>query len=246
MAPKKKTVKKTTKRSSSARSTAGNTKKSTRMSHEMIDRKTVGLLKTPAMMRDPRVRKFWKTPSFYFGFVVIILGVLLLLNKSWWLAAMVNGRPIYRWDLNKVMTARFGQQTLEGVISEQLIGMEADKAGVKIEQAELDAKIAEIMKGFGENVKLEDLLQMQGMSKEDFEKQLRLQLTVERILGKDVAVTDEDVANYIASNSAFMTATDEASLAEEAREAIRTQKINDKVQTWFAELKSKANILRFL
>lgn len=212
----------------------------------MIDTKTADLLKAPAMMRDPKVRNFWKTPSFYVGLLVIAVVAVLLMNKSWWLAAMVNGKPIYRWDLNKVMAARFGQQTLEGIISEQLIGMEAQKAGVKIEQAELDAKIAEIMKGFGENVKLEDLLQMQGMSKEDFEKQLKLQLTVERILGKDVAVSDEDVANYIASNSAFMTATDEASLNAEAREAIRTQKINDKVQNWFAELKSKASILRFL
>lgn len=222
------------------------TKKSTRTAHKMIDTKTTDFLKAPAIMRDPKVRTFWKTPSFYIGFLVLALVGVLLLNKSWWLAAMVNGRPIFRWDLNKTMAARFGQQTLEGMISEQLIADEAKKTGVTIEKSELDAKIAEIMKGFGENVKLEDLLQMQGMSKEDFEKQLRLQLTVERILGKDVAVSDEEVAGYIASNSAFMTATDEASLNTEAREAIRTQKINDQVQNWFTELKAKAKILRFL
>lgn len=200
----------------------------------------------PAFVKDPAVRNFWKTPSFYIGLVVIALVALLALNKSWWLAAVVNGKPVFRWDFNRVMTQRFGQQTLENMISEQLIAEEGVKSGVVISQKDVDAKVQEIVKGLGENVKIEDLLKFQGMTKADFEKQLRLQMMMEKILAKDLAITEDDVNNYIASNSALMTATDEASLKDEAREAIRSQKIGEKMQTWFTELKEKAKILRFL
>ncbi len=257
MAPKKKVAKKVTKRavaakattvkSSSAKATTGKTKKPTRSVHEMIDTKTAGLVSKPAMMlKDPKVQNFWKTPSFYIGVVVLVLLGVLLLNKSWWLAAMVNGKPVFRWDLNKTMTARFGQQTLEGIISEQLIADEAKKQGVNVSQKEIDAKVAEIVKGLGEGVSIDDLLKYQGMTKPDFEKQLRMQMMVERILGKDVTVSDLEVSDFIASNSATMSATDEAAMKEEARTAVKSQKVSEKLQQWFADLKAKAKILRFL
>ena len=48
----------------------------------------------------------------------------------------------------------------------------------------------DLVKTLGPDVKLDDLLKYQGMTKTDFENQIRLQLTVEKILGKDVAVAE--------------------------------------------------------
>jgi hypothetical protein len=84
------------------------------------------------------------------------------------------------------------------------------------------------------------------MTKADFEDQLRLQLTVEKLLGKDITITDADVTAYVASNGSTLTATTEAGLREEAKQAIFSQQINDKLQTWFSGIKTKASILRFL
>jgi hypothetical protein len=250
MARAKKSVKKVakpTKRAVAAKASTSKVKKTSRQIHEMIDTKTADLVSKPAMMlKDPKVQNFWKTPSFYIGVVVLVLLGLLLLNKSWWLAAMVNGKPIFRWDLNKTMTARFGQQTLEGMISEQLIADEAKKQGVNVTQKEIDAKVAEIVKGLGQGVGIDDLLKYQGMTKPDFEKQLRMQMMVERILGKDVTVSDVEVSDFIASNSATMTATDEGAMKAEARAAVKNQKVSEKLQQWFADLKAKSKILRFL
>ena len=33
-------------------------------------------------------------------------------------AAVVDGRPVWSWELNSVMADRYGKQTLEGMISE--------------------------------------------------------------------------------------------------------------------------------
>ena len=180
--------------------------------------------------------------------VVVVLGLaaVFMSNKGLLVAAMVNGRPIFRWQLNKVMTARFGAQTLDGMISQALIDEEARKAGVSVAASDIAKKESDLIASLGGSVSLEEVLKYQGMTKADFEDQLRLQLTVEKLLGKDITITDADVSAYIASNQATLTATEEAGLKEEAKQAIFSEQINTKLQTWFSEIKTKANILRFL
>lgn len=182
----------------------------------------------------------------YLILLLILVAAFLLTRKGLLIAAVVNGRPIFRWDLNKVLEQRFGKQTLEGMISESLIADAAKKQNVEITPADVDAKEQSIVKSLGANVQIEELLKYQGMSKEDFDNQVRLQLTVQRVLGKDIQITDDDVNNYIATNRATLVATEEAKLRDEAKQAILDQKVSEKVQAWFAELKAKAKISRFL
>jgi hypothetical protein len=66
------------------------------------------------------------------------------------------------------------------------------------------------------------------------------------VLGKDVAVSDSEIADYITKNKDTLTASDEAGMNAEAKQAIFSQKINDKVQTWFSALKAQAKIVTLL
>ncbi len=187
-------------------------------------------------------------PMAKIALAVLCLGLIaiFLSNKGLLMAAVVNGKPIFRWQLNQAMTARFGKQTLEGMISERLIADEARKAGVVISQQEVDSQVQDVVASLGGTVNIDELLQYQGMTKSEFENQIRLQLTVEKLLGKDVVITENDVKNFIATNAATLTATDEAGLKAEARDAIMSLSINEKLQTWFLEIKAKAKILRFI
>ena len=180
--------------------------------------------------------------------IVVILGLVavFVFNKGLLVAAVVNGRPIFRWQLTSVMISRFGAQTLDGMISQSLIDGEARKAGIRIAATDIAKKESDLIASLGGGVSLEEVLKYQGMTKADFEDQLRLQLTVEKLLGKDITITDADINGYIATNQATLTATDEAGLKEEARQAIFSEQINTKLQTWFSELKTKAKVLRFL
>lgn len=214
--------------------------------HEMIDNKTEDLLPSPAplmfssknMMNNSRVR--WT------ALVVVVLVVLgaYLGSRGLIVAALVSGKPIFRWDLNQALATRFGQQTLESMISERLIADTAQQKGIAISKEDVTVKMNDLVKTLGPNVKLDDLLKYQGMTKADFENQIRLQLTVEKILGKDVAVEEIEVDEYIKKNRDTMTATDEAALRGEARGVIENQKISEKIQPWFADIKQKAKIIR--
>ena len=130
--------------------------------------------------------------------------------------------------------------------SEQLIDQAAKKQGIVISADDVTKKTNEIVQSLGPNVKLDDLLKYQGMEKAEFERQIKLQLSVEKIVGKDVTITDEEIASFIEKNKEMMTATEEAALRGEAREAIMSQKINEKIQPWFSALKEKAKVVRLM
>lgn len=206
-------------------------------------RRPIALCYSPAMplvLQSPR-RRWWLV-----AILAALLVILALTNKGMFLAAVVDGKPIFAWQLNRLLRDRFGKQTLEGVIAETLVSAEAKKQGVSISSADIEAKQKEILGSLGDNVNLDDLLRFQGLTKADFDNQIRLQLTVEKLLSRDLTITEDDINNFIATNRATLIATEEAALREEARRAIISQKVSNKLQEWFAELKEKAKILRFL
>ena len=168
------------------------------------------------------------------------------MNKGMLVASLVNGKPIFTWQFHSVLRARFGQQTLEGMIGEMLIKDEAKKAKVVVTKEEISAKENEIVASLGANVSLDDLLKFQGLSKSDFEKQVTLQLTVEKLLSKDLVVSETDIDMFIATSGATLAATDPVALRTEAKQAIIAGSVSEKLQEWFAELRQKAKVLRFL
>lgn len=212
----------------------------------MIDTETENLVPAVETGEMQKARIGSRMKILYFVVALLALSALLIANKGLIVAAVVDGHPIWSWQLNQTLMDRYGKQTLEGMISQQLIEDEAKKSGVQVTQAQITAKENQILKGLGANVKLDDLLQYQGITKTDFENQIKLQLTVQSILGKNIAVTDNDITNYIATNSATLTATEPAALKDEARQAIIDQKVSGLLQPWFTQLRTQAKILRFV
>jgi hypothetical protein len=183
------------------------------------------------------------------GIVIVVLlaaGVLLYFNRKLFIAATVNGSPIFRSQLNSVLLSRYGKQTLESMVSEQLIAEEAQKAGVTVTQQEILKKEDEVVKSLGSDVNIDQLLEYQGISREDFDKQIKVQLLVQKILGKDVKITDSDIDGFIATSAARLTATEPATMREEAKQMILDEKVGEQIQTWFSTIKDKAKITRYL
>ena len=125
----------------------------------MIDTKTEDLLAAPTIstrptMWSPRVR--W-----LLILLIVLLGGFFLVKKGYVVAAVVNGKPIFRWEVNTQLMSRFGQQTLESMITERLIAEAALKEGITVTKADIDAKITSITTTLGPNVNLDQLLTYQ-------------------------------------------------------------------------------------
>lgn len=178
---------------------------------------------------------------------VLILGLLGYFFKDRIIVAIVDNRPIFRFELNQRLTSSvFGKETLENMIVEQLIVQESRKRGINITEEDLNKEIDKISKNLGEGVKIEDALKFQGISLPEFKRQLSIRVQLNRILEKEISVSSEEIDKYMKDNAKTLIATIEAERRNEANEKIKEQKISEKVQTWVNDLLSKAKISRFL
>lgn len=178
--------------------------------------------------------------------IVLVLALLVWKNKGLFVAATVNGQPVPRWELESRLVSRYGSQTLDEVINETLIRQAGKKSGASVTSKEIDAKVVEIEKSLEGRISLADALSQQGMTMAEFRGQVELQLILDKLSANSVVVTDQEVADYIASNSADLTSTDPASQAAEAKELILSQKKNAAYRQLFEDLKSKAVVTKFL
>lgn len=177
--------------------------------------------------------------------VALVILITVAVKKGWIVSAIVNGQPIFSWQLQQVLSNRYGKQTLEGMITERLITSEANKNGITVSQKDITNREEEMIKSFGGNVSIDEVVKYQGITRSDFDHQIQMQLYVENILSKSISFTDNELDNYIATNSARFEATDTAKMREEAKKMLVNQEISKKVQPWFNDLKSKAKIVTF-
>jgi len=180
--------------------------------------------------------------------LVVVFAGLLYFFRSLFIVAMVNGQPITRLSLIRELEKQGGKSTLNSLVTKSLILQEAKKQKITVTDEEVEkslSQLADNLKAQGED--LDQLLQMQGMTREGLKEQFRIQNTIEKILGKDISVTDQEIKSYIDQNkSAFPKdmGAEEASAA--AREQLARQKIGEKASSWVDSLRTSAKIQYFL
>jgi foldase protein PrsA len=179
--------------------------------------------------------------------VIVLLAALLLWKfRTLFIVAVVNGRPVTRFELESKIMARYGKQTLEEIISERLVTEKARMDKVVVSAADIDSKIADLTKLLAGRGTLEEAMAQQGITIEELRRQIYLQSLVEKIAEPLIKIEDKELSDYITQNKAYMMATEEAALKQEAMAVIKRQKASEVFQKIFADLKSSAKIINFL
>lgn len=186
-------------------------------------------------------------PSRNVYIVLVIAGVLLLatLKKDLFVAAMVNGQPIFNLELQGRLNQQFRAQTLDQMVSEKIILYEANKNKALATETEVNAKIAEIETSVGGVQAFNNLLSQQGQTMENVKKQLRIQLSIENLYAKDATVSADEINQYLQTNQEILSATDSASQEKEAMTALKQQKLSQTFQQKFQGLRQAAKIQIF-
>lgn len=196
--------------------------------------------------QSPTSKSFWSIKTIIL--IVILLAFIFFWKfKNMLIVAMVNGQPISRWQLTDQLVKRFGDQMLESIINERLILAAIRQKGVFITANEIDARVKEVEKRLEGKLTLDDALKAQGMSKEDFKRQIEIQLSIDKLFDKEASVSSKEIDDYVTKNSsAYKNATDPAAVKEEVRNMLRQQKIADLFDSWFTEIRKSAKISKFL
>ncbi len=179
---------------------------------------------------------------------LLILAFLLFNFKHFFIAAVVNNRPITRFALDRELEKQGGQQVLESLITKSLILQEAKKQGVNISEERIKAKLSEIEAQIvSQGSDLDTVLQTQGLTRQSFEEQIRIELIIEEILGKEITISEEEIQNYFEENKELLG--DDVTYEEvknQLKEDLRQQELGTKFQSWVMELEQKAKIYYLL
>lgn len=179
--------------------------------------------------------------------IIIVVGLLLLayFKKSWFVAATVNNQPIISIELEQKLNQQYRTQVLNQLINEKIIEQEATKKGVIISPRAISDKIDETEKRYGGSENFNMLLSQQGANKDDFVKQIKLQLMVEKMYSSEIQPTEDEIKQFMEANKNDPEATDEAKFKQTATVAVKQQKLSTVFQTKFQELKTATKVQIF-
>lgn len=172
---------------------------------------------------------------------------LILIALALWrylIVATVNGQPIDRFSYNRELEKQAGKQVMNNLVTKALILQEARKQNMNVSSQEIDDEIKKIESNLSkQGQKLEQVLSFQGMSKDDLREQLKYQKLIQKMVGKDVKVTDKEINDYIDKNkSSFPENAKPEEMKSTARKQLYQQKLNDKIRVWLENLQKKAKV----
>lgn len=176
--------------------------------------------------------------------LVMALGIGAYALKNQFVVASVNGKLITRNAYIKEMERQVGKSTLDTLILEALIQQESEKTGKFVGDEVVQSEVAALETQFeGQNQNLDDLLELEGMTRADLAKQIRFQKLVELLAPEASAPSEAEVKAYIADNEMmFDEKAEEKEKIEQATEQLQTQSNRSKINDWLEMLKEQANI----
>jgi parvulin-like peptidyl-prolyl isomerase len=167
--------------------------------------------------------------------------------------AVVNGQVISKSELEHRLIQSYGSDMTSSLVDETLVLQEAQKENISITQKDIDGQVSKITQQIAPQ-KLDDALAQRHLTHGDLERQIHVQLIVEKILGRDIKISDKDIQTYFDQNK--------DTLAQQANKAagdlklddvknaviqnLRSSQISAKYQPWVESLRAKANIKTFI
>lgn len=123
-------------------------------------------------------------PKYVSAVCAVILLIVLFWYKtgSWPVVAVVNYKPIFRFQLNDTMYQQIGAQTLDSLVIEQLIKDDIAAKHIAIADADIDAKITQIKSSLGTDADFQQALAAQGLNEARLRDQVKIQLGLEKLV----------------------------------------------------------------
>lgn len=114
--------------------------------------------------------------------------------------ASVNGTEISKDELYAEMLKASGNETLDLMISDEIIRQETEKEGIEVTDEEIAAEITVYEEQYGGADQLEAALAESGMTIEDLEEEVKTYVQIEKLIGPDIEITDEQITAYFEEN----------------------------------------------
>lgn len=180
--------------------------------------------------------------------ILLVIAAALFLSRSLFIAATVNGQPIYRLSIIQELERQGGKQTIDQEVTRLLVLQEAQKKNLTVSEDEINKQIKTIEADLSQQGQsLDRVLELQGLNRASLRERIKERKLLEKLLAKDVAVSDKEVNEYIEKNKdTFPENTKPEEIKDNVKKQLEQQKFTQKAETYLADLRKKANIVSFV
>ncbi len=137
--------------------------------------------------------------------LIMLLTAVPCLAQDDTVVATVNGQPLMADSLDKELYRRWGDITLGSLIQELAVEQAAAEAGITATEEEVQERVDRFqhridMQGAQSGTNFSMWLAKHKMNPYAFRKWIRTELLLEKLVGKDAEVSDEEIASYWEEN----------------------------------------------
>lgn len=153
--------------------------------------------------------------------------------------ATVNGERITKEELYDTLVGVYGASAVDNLVTKVVIDKEADKRDVEVKTSEIDDEVAVYEESYGGEEGLKSALEASGLTLADLKEDIETNIKIEKLMAKDIEITDEEVQAYYEENKANFDTPESIEVSHILVEDEETaQKVLDKLKAGedFAEL----------
>lgn len=184
--------------------------------------------------------------------LVIAIGAVVFLlvqkNRGLFIAGTVNKSPITRWELNTRMAEKYGEQTLETIISERLLADNLKKYNVVITDQEINDELAKIKEQYGGEDQFKAAIAQYGMTEAQASESIKQSIGLKKIIEVvyKIEIKDADIQTYYNENKDSFSGKKLEEVSAEIKDSLYQQEIYTKSQEWYSQIRKAASVNSFI
>lgn len=136
------------------------------------------------------------------GSILIIAGIMAfaMISSMDKTIASIDGEKINEDELYDALVAGYGADTLDLLITNKLVELKAEKAGIKIKDEEIQKEIDVMVESYGDEKSLKEQLEASGSSMDALKKDIVVYLQTKKLVEPRITVTDDEISTYFEDN----------------------------------------------
>jgi foldase protein PrsA len=177
------------------------------------------------------------------GLIVVMLILFSMYKKGIIAPIFINGEPVTAGEILISLEKGGNGNIINKIIAEKVIEIEARKRNIQVRKEEIDAEILRLEKKAIENgTTLLQLLRDSNQTAADLEKNVKLRITVYKILEEDLNVTEKEIDDYIYENKDLYKDEEIEIIRQQTKEMLIQKKVEAKYDTWIKDASANTKI----
>lgn len=128
---------------------------------------------------------------------ILIYAMVVSTDKT---VASVGGEKIKEAELNDTLVKNYGAETVNQLITDKIVELEADKEGIKVTDKEIQKEIDILAESYGGEETLKEQLKASGSSLADLKQDIVVYLHTKKLVEPRITVTDDEISAYFEQN----------------------------------------------